>query len=45
MWSDLADSDSDFYFFALLQEASTKITIHYKSKKKYRTTNYINPEK
>ena len=41
--------DSDFrfqifYFFALFQKVTTEITMHYKSKKTIRTTNYINHE-
>ena len=35
---------SDFLFFALFQKVTTEITIHYKSKKTIRATNYINHE-
>lgn len=34
-----------FFFFALLQEDTTKITIHDKSKTKYRTKNNRNHER
>ena len=35
---------SYFLFFALFQKVTTEITIHYKSKKTIRATNYINHE-
>jgi len=34
-----------FLFFALFQKVATEIKIHYKSKKKNKTTNYVNHER
>ena len=36
---------SDFLLFALFQEVTTEITIHYKCKEKNKTTNYINHQR